>query len=85
MEIKYSKKFLKQFQKSPSKVQKIFLDKQDIFSEDRNHPILRNHRLSGKFKNLRSINVTGDWRALYEEYNKEVIVFVLIGTHSQLY
>ena len=85
MEIKYSKKFLKQFRKSPSKVQKAFLDKQDIFSEDKNHPILRNHRLSGKFKNLRSINVTGDWRALYEEHDEEIVIFALIGTHSQLY
>jgi mRNA-degrading endonuclease YafQ of YafQ-DinJ toxin-antitoxin module len=36
----------------------------------------------------RSINVTGDWRALYSEQQqngKEIIVFEMLGTHSQLY
>jgi addiction module RelE/StbE family toxin len=55
-----------------------------IFSENPLHPILRNHSLKGKYKNYRSIDITGDMRALYLQQETEVI-FDIIGTHSQLY
>jgi len=85
MEIKYSKRFLKQFKKCPKKIQEAFIKKQNLFIRDTNHPRLRNHSLSGKFKNFYSINITGDWRALYQKDDNKIIIFVLIGTHSQLY
>lgn len=85
MEIKYSKRFLKQLKKSPKKIQKTFIQRQDLFVQDTSHPILRNHSLSGRFKNFYSINITGDWRALYEKDGDEIVIFGLIGTHSQLY
>lgn len=31
-----------------------------------------------------SIDVTGDYRAIFEEHNDKTI-FILIGTHSELY
>ena len=34
--------------------------------------------------NYRSINISGDWRAVFEQNNDEVY-FVTLGTHSQLY
>ncbi|MFH1192383.1 MAG: hypothetical protein V1655_02815 [bacterium] len=45
---------------------------------------LNNHPLSGKLNGLRSINVSGDCRAIFEE-KLEDIIFIAIGTHSQLY
>jgi addiction module RelE/StbE family toxin len=45
---------------------------------------LRNHPLSGKYEGFRSIDVTEDWRALYRK-EPERIIFVDIGTHTQLY
>jgi len=37
----------------------------------------------------RSINITGDWRALYtikgDGKGGEIAVFEILGTHSQLY
>ena len=32
-----------------------------------------------------SINITGDVRAIYRQHGDTIIIFVLIGTHSQLY
>jgi addiction module RelE/StbE family toxin len=48
------------------------------------HPSLRNHSLKDKYAGFRSIDVTGDWRALYREETKRII-FVEIRTHKELY
>ena len=38
-----------------------------VFIEDEYSPVLNNHRLIGDFKGLRSINVSGDWRAIFQK------------------
>lgn len=86
MKIDYSKKFLKQFQKCPNEIRIKFKERLKIFTLNQSHIILNNHNLSGKYKDLKSINITGDWRAIYQElYNGKVVFFIAIGTHSQLY
>ena len=87
--IDFSHKFDKQFKKAPLGIKEAFRERLEIFISNRYHPLLNNHQLTGKFKWHKSINVTGDWRVLFREYinstGQEVIVFVLLGTHSQLY
>lgn len=86
MQIEYSKKFIKEFKKCPINVKTNFKSRLDIFINDQYNPILNNHPLSGELKNYRSININGDWRAIFEEIDGgEIIYFVAIGTHSQLY
>lgn len=88
MDVILSTTFRKQYKKAPPSIQKILQPKIDMFIANRNNPQLRNHFLKGEYKGLKSINITGDWRALYKEEieNGEIIiVFVLLGTHSQLY
>jgi len=42
--------------------------------------------LTGKYKGFRSINITGDWRAVFRELKSgEIVYFDLLGTHSKLY
>lgn len=61
--------------------------------KDEYHRQLHNHKLSGKYSGFRSINITGDWRAIFSEQDvkhgkvitKKVITFEYFGTHSQLY
>lgn len=80
----YSKNFLKQAKKlDPSIRQRLFVAI-ELFSQNPLHPSLRNHELKGKYKAYRSINVTGDVRALYLQHNNQTI-FDTVGTHSQLY
>lgn len=61
----------------------------DMFVSNPKHPLLRDHALSGIYEGYRSINITGDWRALYKIVEPIIedsfIVFVDLGTHSQLY
>ncbi|MBI2330404.1 type II toxin-antitoxin system mRNA interferase toxin, RelE/StbE family [Candidatus Daviesbacteria bacterium] len=56
----------------------------ELFIINQFHPQLNNHSLTGKYKGNRSINITGDWRAIYSE-EKDSVIFELLGTHSQLY
>jgi len=79
-----SRQFQKLISRSPRKIQLQFKDRLELFLENDRHPLLNNHRLTGKLKEYYSINVTGDWRALYS-IQDDTIVFEVIGTHSQLY
>ncbi len=88
MRVRYSKRFNKRLVKAPLEVRKAFLIRRKLFLKNRDHPKLREHKLSGKYKGCSSINVTGDWRAVFleEKIDGEVVVnFVALGTHSQLY
>lgn len=85
MQIGYSEKFLKQQGKAPENVRMLLKERIRIFSRDKFDAILNNHKPKGKMKGLRSINVGGDWRALFEELTNGDVIFKTIGTHSQLY
>lgn len=84
MNVSYHKKFSKALKTQPKNIQDKFLETLDLFLEDQFHPALHNHALNPPFQGLRSIDITPDVRALYEE-NANEIFFVRIGTHSQLY
>jgi len=86
--IDFSNKFLKQHKKAPQNVRNVWIKRLTMFNQDPFHPLLNNHALTGQLSGYRSINVTGDWRALYSEYKEDdekIIIFKAIGTHSQLY
>jgi len=86
MRIDYSKRFLKRLQKCPSGIIGAFQERLKIFIEDKYHPLLNNHALTGQWRGYRSINITGDWRAVYQDREGGAAVyFTAIGTHSQLY
>ncbi len=56
----------------------------EIFLANPYNPLLHNHQLTGDYADYRSINISGDIRALYYvEGDDYVLVFV--GTHAQLY
>lgn len=87
--VDFSNRFNKLLKKSPLEIKLTFKDRYKLFMHDQFHPRLNNHLLKGKFSGYRSINITGDWRVIYSEYkddkNNQIVIFELIGTHSQLY
>ena len=88
LRIDYSKKFIKQLKKAPLPIKKSFKNRFNLFLKDPHNPLLRNHLLTGSYSNCRSINITGDWRAIYSETlgkDGKVAIFLAFGTHSQLY
>ena len=87
MQISYHKHFKKRFKKLPPKVKDAFRVRVELFQMDHFHALLGNHALSGKYSGCRSINITGDYRAIYVHYVQigDVIQFLDIGTHAELY
>ena len=86
MKIEFTKKFFKQYKKAPKKIKAAFQSRLKLFVLDKHDPILNNHSLTGSYKRFRSINVTGNWRALFQEFESgQMVFFEFIGTHSQLY
>jgi addiction module RelE/StbE family toxin len=82
-----SKLFIKHFDKLPINIQDKVNDAIDDFKDDPNQPHLRNHKLKGKLKNTWSISAGGDNRIHYQKLRNSdiIILFIDVGTHSQLY
>lgn len=76
--------FKKSFQKLPQKIQEKFVERIFLFEKDQFDPVLNNHALKGSYSGYRSINITGDIRAIYKKTDNEA-TFVAIGSHSHLY
>ena len=81
MKIKFSSRFEKTLLKCPAKIRLAFEKKLTMFFKDPFNPTLNNHELKGVYKSHRSINITGDWRAIYTEVGS-VVIFEVIGTHK---
>ena len=84
MKIAYSKNFIKKSKKLNPVLRKKIVERVAKFSYNPVDPQLHDHQLKGKFKHYRSINITGDYRALYS-LNDDEAIFDIIGTHSQIY
>ena len=56
-----------------------------LFEKNPFHPLLNNHPLHGKYQGRRSINITGDLRAIYDEVDSDTFHFITLGTHPELY
>lgn len=85
MTIQYLPKFKKQYKKLPKKFQSQFDERLQLFLNDPIDPKLRVHPLKGKYAGYWSMSVNGDIRALYIIKDETLIIFALIGSHSELY
>lgn len=85
MIVSFSRTFKKMFKKQSVTLQNKFVDRLELFVKNPHHSLLGNHALHGEWAGCRSINITGDMRAVYEEIDKKHIEFVDIGSHSELY
>lgn len=84
MIIVYHRDFKKSYKKSSSKLKEKIEERLRLFAKDEFNPVLNNHALKGKWLSYRSINVTGDIRAIFKR-DLESMIFVAIDTHSNLY
>ncbi len=85
MTIKYAKRFVKQLKKLQPAERQRFYARQAVLEENPAHRSLNHHILKGRYEGYHSINIGGDIRALYVQIGDEIILFELIGSHSQLY
>ncbi len=85
MHILFQSEFEKKLEKLPRKIKEQWKITFRLFYKNPCAPILRNHALKGKYRGARSINVTGDIRAIYDIVDENIIYFRTIGSHSELY
>ena len=84
MEVIFHKTFKKRFAKLLKSIQRQASERIYIFSQNPTDPILNNHLVEKRFPGCRSINVTGDYRAIFKIQEASAI-FINIGSHSDLY
>lgn len=88
MMVRYDPALLRQLKKLDVRIRKGFKEKIAIFITDPFNPTLDNHALRKKYEGYRSIDITNDYRALYQEKlegDELVAFFMAIGTHKELY
>ena len=85
MTIQYLPKFKKQYKKLPRNIQIQFDERVQLFAIDPTLPMLKVHPLKGNYAGYWSMSVNGDIRALYVLHGDNMVIFGLIGSHSQLY
>ena len=73
------------FKKQPVFIQNKFEERLDLFVENPHHPLLHSHVLHGEWMGCKSINISGDIRAVFEEFDSDSFEFIAIGSHSELY
>lgn len=88
MKVKLDPDFLKKLKKLDVRIRNRFKEKIIIFQKNPHEPILNNHELRNPYQGLRSIDITNDYRAIYEEMtagDETVAYFSLLGIHQELY
>lgn len=87
LRIKYHKQFSKNFKKRIASNPKLvvqFKIRLDLFIENPNDLMLKDHKLTGKRSTYRAFSVTGDIRVVYRILDKDLWLYD-IGTHNQVY
>ncbi len=85
MTIFYSSLFKKQVRRLSPKLKRSLAERLRLFAENPYHSLLENHALRGERLGYRSINITGDWRVIYEPVSETNARLIEVGTHHDLY
>lgn len=80
-----SSRFTKKASKLSKKIKGALALRIQLFMKDPYHTLLNNHPLQGSLRKYGSINITGDYRLVYEVYDEDVVRLIDIDTHSNLY
>jgi addiction module RelE/StbE family toxin len=85
MTIFFAKEFRKNYDRLQSRLQKMCDERLLLFETNPFHDTLNNHSLHGEYAGCRSINVTGDYRAIFYYEGADAVRFIAIGTHHELF
>ena len=82
--VELHKNFIRQYKKQRA-IREQVDERLALFRANPFERILNNHPLSGNRKGQWTINITGDWRAVYVFKDKDTVVFMDLDTHGNLY
>lgn len=80
MNVVFHKRFDKMANKLSPKVKVKMVERITLFSRDPLAYMLRNHALNTPYKGSYSIDITGDYRAIYYLVDDQTAMFTHIGT-----
>ncbi len=80
-----TKHFKKKVFKLPKFIKIKLAERIQLFMSEPKNIILNNHPLNGKYSGYRSINITGDYRMIFEELPDGSARLIDVGTHPELY
>lgn len=80
-----TKYFKKKVSKLPKSIKIKLAKKINLFMDEPKDIILNNHQLSGRYSGYRSINITGNYRMIFEELEDSSVRLIDIDTHAKLY
>lgn len=80
-----TKHFSKTAIKLSAPVKRALAERLQLFMNDPFNRLLNNHALNGNMQIYRSINITGNYRLIFEQCDTEVVRLIDIDTHSNLY
>lgn len=84
MDVIFHKTFEKKLTKLPKSMQRQASERIHLFIQNPMDPVLNNHSVEKRFPGCRSINITGDYRAIFKT-QEATAIFINIGSHSDLY
>lgn len=88
MKVQLAPELINKLKKQDVRIRNSFKKAIELFSEDQNNLELDNHELKREWEGFRSIDVTADLRAIYQEASEEdepITYFVALDTHKNLY
>lgn len=85
MRLIFGSGFKKKVKKLPKKIKRVLAARLRLFAENPLDALLNNHRLHGVRRHQRSINITGDWRVIYEQIDDNTAHLIDVDTHHNLY
>ncbi|OGG16636.1 hypothetical protein A3D77_08135 [Candidatus Gottesmanbacteria bacterium RIFCSPHIGHO2_02_FULL_39_11] len=88
MKFQLAPMLIDKLKKQDVRIRNSFKKTLETFFKDPNNLELDNHELKREWKGFRSIDVTTDLCAIYQEDNLEgepIAYFVALGTHKELY
>ena len=85
MNVVFHRRFDKMASKLSPMIKVKMTERITLFSKDPLAYELRNHALNTPYGGSYSIDITGDYRAVYHLVDDHTAMFTHIGSHSQLY
>lgn len=85
MRLIFARQFDKMYRRLPKSLQGRCDDRLLLFGKEPFHILLNNHALHDPYAGCRSINITGDYRAIYYHENPDIVRFIAIDTHHNLF
>lgn len=85
MQLLFKTSYKKMYRKLRPRIRHAADDRLRRFAHNPLDPLLDDHPLHPPYAGCRSINISGDYRAIYYRESERAVRFIAIGTHHELF